>query len=350
MPRFSVSASCALLTLAALIVPGARGQGPPVPSAADAPPVAEVAPAAPAPAAPVITDAAPPAVRRALIVCGLPGDAEHRELFAESVESLVTGLTTHHGFALENVALYWGDEIAEGDGPALKSSRGIATRESLAEGAESLQASLRANDTLWVFVFGHSHYDGRHAWLNIAGPDLNNQEFGRFFEGLKCREQVFFITTSASGFYLKPLAAAGRVVIVATEPDLEVNETLFPHTLVKALADPPPYLEFDADRDGKLTLLDAYLWSARDIAQQYVTGELLATEHSLLDDTGDGRGTELQINYLSEELGGRLKAGQDWPAPPTGDGALARQIRLAHPPAPPVPEVQPDPIIPAPSN
>jgi hypothetical protein len=297
-----------------------------------------LAEAAEVPSAPAAVQSDTSGARRALIFCGMAGDADHRKLFAETVELLIAGLTTHHGFTAENVDLYWGDEPTEKDGPALRASRGIATRESLADGAEKLRAALGADDTLWVFVFGHSHYDGRYSWLNIAGSDLNHQEFGRLFEGLRCREQVFAITTSASGFYLKPLAAAGRVVMVATEPDLEVNETLFPHKLARAIASPPPYMELDADRDGRLSMLDVYLWTARETAQEYATGELLATEHSLIDDTGDGRGAELQINYLAEELGGRLRAGQDWPAPPVADGALARRIRLAYPPAPPVPD------------
>lgn len=309
--------------------------------AQDAPPPAAsatIVATAEAPPAAALPPAGEGGVRRALIVCGLAGDADHRKLFADSIELLVTGLTTHHAFTAENVELYWGDEPGEQDGPALRASRAIATRESLAAGVETLRASLGPEDTLWVFVFGHSHYDGRYSWLNIAGPDLNHQEFGRLFEGLRCREQLFAITTSASGFYLKPLAAPGRVIMVATEPDLEVNETLFPHKLVRALASPPPYLELDVDRDGRLSLLDIYLWTSRDTAQEYATSELLATEHSLIDDTGDGRGTELQINYLSEDLGGRLRAADNWPAPPTGDGALARRIRLLHPPSPPIPD------------
>ena len=296
-----------------------------VPSPADAPPAATAG------------------ARRAVIVCGLAGDPDHRKLFADSIELLITGLTTNHGFAAENVELYWGDEVTDKDGPGLHSSRGVATRESLAAGAEALRASLGADDALWVFIFGHSHYDGRHSWLNIAGPDLNHLEFGRMFEGLRCREQVFAVTTSASGFYLKSLAAPGRIVMVATEPDLEVNETLFPHKLVRAIASPPPYLELDVDRDSRLSLFDVYLWTARETAQDYVTGMLLATEHSLIDDTGDGRGTEVQINYLTEEQGGRRRAADDWPATPTGDGALARKIRLAFPPSPPVPDEAPLP-------
>jgi hypothetical protein len=290
--------------------------------------------------APAPTDAAPRTggVRRAMVICGLAGDPDHRKLFAESIELLVSGLTAHHGFAAENIELYWGDEPTDKDGPALHASRGVATRESLSASAENLRASIGADDTLWVFVFGHSHYDGRYSWLNISGPDLNHQEFGRLFEGLRSREQLFAVTTSASGFYLKSLAAPGRMVMVATEPDLEVNETLFPHKLVRALASPPPYIELDVDKDSRLSLFDVYLWSARETAQDYVTGMLLATEHSLIDDTGDGRGTEVQINYLTEEQGGRRRAADDWPAPPTGDGALARKVRLEYPPSPPVPD------------
>jgi hypothetical protein len=280
----------------------------------------------------------PAGVRRALILCGLAGDPPHRKQFADSIELLYGGLTTHHGFAAENVTLLWGDEPQEMDGPALKSSGSVLSRETLDAAVQNLTGKLQPDDTLWLFVFGHAHYDGRNSWLNIAGDDIHQGDFSKLLAGLKCREQVFFITTAASGFYTKPLAAPGRIVITATEPDLEVNETILPHKLCRALGQAPPsYGELDVDRDWRLTLLDVFLYAARETASEYQAGMLLATEHALIDDNGDGRGTELQINYLSEELGGRLRAGQDWPAPPKGDGALARRILLAYPPSPPVP-------------
>jgi len=286
----------------------------------------------PSPAAPTAS------VRRALILCGLPGDAPHRKEFADSLELLYAGLTLHHGFAAENVVLHWADEPTPMDGPAVKSSRGVLTRESLAATAQTLAGQVQPDDTLWVFVFGHTHYDGRYSWLNIAGPDLNQTEFAKLFSPVRCREQAFFITTSASGFYQKALGQPGRIVITATEPDLEVNETFFAHKLARALGPTPPtYGELDIDRDWRLTLVDVYLWTARETAKEYLPNMLLATEHSLLDDTGDGRGTELQANYLPEELGGKLKAADKLPAPPIGDGALTRTIVLDFPPSPPVP-------------
>jgi hypothetical protein len=136
-------------------------------------------------------------------------------------------------------------------------------------------------------------------------------------------------------------------VIVATEPDLEVNETLFPHKLAMALAEPPPILDFDVDGDGLPTLLDAYLVAARETAKEYATGELLSTEHAMLDDNGDGRGTEVQIDYLPEELGGRMRPGRGQPKPRSGDGARARTVVLPAPPeAKPVEETPADPASP----
>jgi hypothetical protein len=273
------------------------------------------------------TEDAPPGTRRALIVCGLPGDDEHRQLFAASVERLYRGLTTRREFLPDHTTVLFSDETKEQDGPALRASRGPATRETLAEIAEEIKASLRPEDALWVFVLGHAHLDGRSSWLNLPGPDMNQLDFGKLFAGMACREQVFFITTPASGYFIKPLSAAGRVVITATESDAEVNETVFPSKLADVLAEPPALAEFDLDGDGRATLFDLYVWTARETAREFASGELLATEHSLLDDDGDGRGHEVQLDYLSEELGGRLRAGRQ-PAVRLGDGGRARTIVL----------------------
>ena len=88
-------------------------------------------------------------------------------------------------------------------------------------------------------------------------------------------------------------------------------------------------------------MLDAYLWSARETAQVYATDMLLATEHAQIDDNGDGRGTELQSQFLSEELGGRRISDRKLPVVTSGDGIVARQILLRHPPSPPPPEADP---------
>jgi hypothetical protein len=277
-------------------------------------------------AAGAVGEDSPPAggARHALIVCGLSGDAAHRTLFGETIEKLYAGLTSYHAFAPDKITVLWSDPKSASDGPALSASRGPATRESLAAAAKAIAEAVQPSDALWVFVLGHAHYDGKQSWLNLPGPDMNHSEFGDLFGSVQCAEQVFFMTTAASGFFVKPLSKPGRIVIAATEADREVNETIFPHKLAAALA---------------VSLLDAFLWAAHQTAQEYATEMLLATEHAQLDDNGDGRGREIQADFLPEELGGRLSAARKAPVIQSGDGAVARRLLLAYPPSPPSPEI-----------
>lgn len=269
------------------------------------------------------------ATRRALIVCGLSGDAAHHKQFAETVTKLHTGLTTQLGFTAENVQLLFGDEPQDDDEELIKSSV-RSTREELEKAVAATREKLRPEDALWVIVLGHSHYDARHSWLNLPGPDIQQTDFAKLFTGLVAAEQVFILTMPTSGFYIKPLSAKGRVVITATEADWETNETEFPQQLTTTLGALPPEKEFDIDQDGAITVFDLYITVTRNLAQSYVERELLATEHPLLDDNGDSRGTEVQIDYLTVDQGGRVKPNKATlrPSSPTADGALAKTIKL----------------------
>jgi hypothetical protein len=280
--------------------------------------------------------------RRALVVCGLPGDDEHRALYAGAVEKIVKALVDRCGFEPSNVWVRFGVEPKEGDGPALKGSRGLSTRENLAADAEAIRKVATPDDAVWVVVLGHGHFDGRRSHLNIPGPDLTESAFGRLFDGIRAKEQVFFLTTSASGFFLKPLASPGRIAISATEADQEVNETLYPLALADVLAAPPP--EADRDKDGTLSVFELHLAAVADVMRRYIEDELIPTEHAQLDDNGDGRGSELQMTFLPPESQGgadaekapekgkaKGKAKVEPKLGPKDDGFLASRIRVDRP-------------------
>jgi hypothetical protein len=284
--------------------------------------------------------AAEKGTRRALIVCGLPGDDEHRTLYAGAVEKIAKALVDRSGFASTDVWVRFGVEPSEGDGPAVKGSRGLSNIEGLTADAEALRQASTPDDAAWVIVLGHGHFDGRRSHFNMPGPDLSDQAFGRLFDGLKAKEQVFMITTSASGFFLRPLAKAGRIAISATEPDQEVNQTLFPLALADLLATPTP--EADRDKDGTLSVFELYLAIVADVTRRYVEDELIPTEHSQLDDNSDGRGTEVQRTFLPPESGGeastesakakgKAKEKAEPKLGPKDDGFLASKVRVDRP-------------------
>ncbi len=269
----------------------------------------------------------PQGTRRALIICGHPGDAEHQALFADAVTNLRRGLTENFDFAEDQISVMFG---VDPEAPQTFNfpTAGPATSEALSAAVAELRRILRPEDALWVIVLGHSHFDGRMVSINLPGPDVHQEDFGRLFRDLPSREQVFWLSFPASGYCLKPLAARGRVVISATEADLEVNATLMAFALAEELLPTAEHPAADVDQDGLLTLRDLYLAVARNTVQRYLAEMLIVTEHALLDDNGDGRGTELQRDYLTEEEGGRKRAGFKPTRQPGGDGTLAGAISL----------------------
>jgi hypothetical protein len=225
------------------------------------------------------------------------------------------------------VDVLFGDAPLEGDPEVIRNAL-EATREHIEQRVQALREKTRPEDGVWVIVLGHTHYDGRQSWFNLPGPDLNQAEFAKAFDGLTAKEQVFLITTPTSGYAIKPLSAKGRVVITATEADWETNETEFPHEFARLLSNLATEENVDADKDGQITLFDLYVTTVRNLAQSYLERELLATEHPLLDDDGDGRGTEVQIDFLTVDQGGRLQPNRPF-VPPVitrGDGVLSKSL------------------------
>lgn len=270
--------------------------------------------------------------RRALILCGLSGDADRHKQFVETIGRVRDGLTGPLQFAPTDIEVLLGDEPADGD-PDWAAAATRATQEGIEERLRHLRERTRAEDAVWVFVLGHSHYDGRNSWFNLPGPDMTQVEFAKLFDGLAACEQVFVITTPTSGFAIKSLSAKGRVVITATEADWETNETEFPHEFARLLANLEAEENLDADKDGRLSLFDVYVTTVRNLAQSYLDRQFLATEHALLDDNGDGRGTEVQIDFLTVDQGGRLQPNRPFVPPviTAGDGVLTKTVLLKRP-------------------
>jgi hypothetical protein len=266
----------------------------------------------------------PPKERHALILCGHPGDAEHVKSFTETVRKLGEGLTKTVDIPAERQHILFGADRPKD----LPGATGPATREAVAAKIDEVRKALRPEDGLWVICLGHGHHDGRQAWWNLPGPDINAAEFGKLFADLSCREQVFVMTMSLSGYFVSPLSKRDRVVIAATEADAETNETKFPAVFAQFLVSGLDPAEHDVDKDGKLSLFDLYVVVAKEIAQSYTSAEQLATEHQQIDDDGDGVGHEPQNAYLPEEQGG-TPPGKKSNRPPPRDGLLAARILLS---------------------
>jgi len=139
---------------------------------------------------------------------------------------------------------------------------------------------------LWLVLIGHGTFDGREAKFNLRGPDITSSNLSSWLKPFK-RPLAIIDASSSSAPFLKDLSAPGRVLITATRSGTEQNFARLGQYLAEAIADPAA----DLDKDGQTSLLEAWLMAARRTAEFYQTEGRLATEHSLLDDNGDGLGT-----------------------------------------------------------
>ncbi len=156
---------------------------------------------------------------------------------------------------------------------------------------ERLRAALAEKGTaglepLWVVLIGHGTSDGREAKFNLRGPDVTDVELADWLKPIR-RPLAIINGASASGPFLNRLSGEGRVVVTATRSGDEQNYARFGGQFAEAIADP----RADLDKDGQVSLLEAFLTASSRVDEFYRTRSRLATEHALIDDNGDRLGT-----------------------------------------------------------
>jgi hypothetical protein len=227
-----------------------------------------------------------------LIVVGLSGDPEHAELFRKWGAALAQTATDRLGVPKENVTLLTDEETP----PA--GAAGRSTREAIVKALGGLASSAGPDDTVMIVLFGHGTFDGKTAKFNLPGPDMTPAEFAPLLARLRSKRVVFADTGSASGPFVEALSGPGRVVLAATRTGAEKYATLFGGPFVEAFSTEAA----DTDRNGRVSVLEAFEYARKQVATGYQREGLLQTEHAILDDNGDREG--------SMEPGPQAKDGQ----------------------------------------
>jgi hypothetical protein len=185
-----------------------------------------------------------------------------------------------HGVGASNVI--WLAESKEAD-PRI---RDRSTKEAIQRELSVLAQRAGAADRVLIVVFGHGSVDGADAKISLPGPDLTATELAQLLGQFGDRRIAVVNTTSASGGFVQKLAAPNRIVVTATKSGFERNETIFGGHFVAALSGDGA----DADKDNRISLLEAYEYARREVERVYERDNKLLTEHAVLDGVGDGKG------------------------------------------------------------
>jgi hypothetical protein len=113
-------------------------------------------------------------------------------------------------------------------------------------------------------------------------------DFDALLKKLPSKQIVFVNASSSSGPFVEALSGPGRTIVTATRNGAEQYATLFGGFFVNALSSETA----DADKNKRVSVLEAFNFARAEVARAYEREGLLATEHALLDDNGDKEGSQ----------------------------------------------------------
>lgn len=205
-----------------------------------------------------------------LVITGVPGDEEHAQQFQKWATTFIDAAKRNEQVPDANITL-------------------LSDRRSARDGVEQafadIAARVKPNDAVVILLVGHGSSSGTQAAFNLPGPDLTVAEWAKLVGRFAAERVAFINTSSSSGAFLPAVAAPGRVIVTATKTGGERNETQFPEFFVEAFTDNAA----DRDRNGHVSVLEAFEYAKTKVTQAFQQKGLLLTEHATLDDGGEGR-------------------------------------------------------------
>lgn len=231
----------------------------------------------------------------ALVLCtiatGIPAPASERKL-ADIIVVVGASGTDEYGDQFSNWADTW-KKVAEQSNLSI-ATIGIEADES-APDRKRLQdaiekASQQVETPLWLVMIGHGTYANNVAKFNMKGRDVSATELASWLEPVK-RPVVVIGCHSASGPLINRLSGPNRVIVTATKSGSEQNYSRFGQFFAEAITS----ADADLDHDDEVSIQEAFLRASSDVQAFYDSEARISTEHALLDDNGDAKGTPAKM-------------------------------------------------------
>ncbi len=235
---------------------------------------------------------------RVVIVSGLGGEPKYSAEFASEASTLAAAL--HDRFGIPDSNIFW---FGEDSVSRAAHFSGQSTKPNIEKAIMAIAARAEPTSQFVLVLIGHGAGEGPQTRISIPGPDLDGNDFARLLGAFPTQRVAFINLTSGSGDMIATVTGANRVVITAAKTAYERNESHFGQFFVDALTKDGA----DMDKDGRVSLLEAFRYAVLETKRFYDKGDLLQTEHAQLADDGAKEGTANPT--------GRV-----------GDGALARRF------------------------
>lgn len=245
-----------------------------------------------------------------LIIGGVAGEKSYYDRFWSATSRFHQLLTQQYGYSEEQITFLFEDE---GTTPGLVT--GQAKHGPILETFTQLAEKVQPTDRFILLMIGHASSSSSGVKFNLPGRDITQQEYTDSINKISAKQQLLVFGFQYSARMVKNISAEGRVIITSSSVrEGHASQASFGDLFVDVFSDP----NADANTDGAISLLEAYLWLQTRVDKWYEEDGSVQVEHPHLDDNGDGQASRKDVvesgeGTLSDKtfLGKRLK-----PLPP----------------------------------
>ncbi|MYB01608.1 DUF3857 domain-containing protein [Candidatus Poribacteria bacterium] len=261
-----------------------------------------------------------------LIIGGAAGEKSFYDAFWNATSRFHQLLTDDYGYTPEQITFLFEDMDASGESEIVDTE---SKREHVLAAFAELAETVQPSDQFLIFMLGHASRTGRgDLKFNLRGRDITEAEYVTLINSIPAERQILIFGFPYSGKLVRQLSQSGRIILTSSSPNEGYSlQAGFGDIFVDAFFSAAN----DTDRNGDISLLEAFLSLQTRTKAFYETDGNVQSEHPHLDDNGDGNATR-NLTTVREE---------------TDDGTLAEKTflgarRSALQSLPPEPEVLTD--------
>ena len=242
-----------------------------------------------------------------LIIGGAAGEKSFYDAFWSATSRFHQLLTDEYGYTPEQITFLFEDM---GGSEELGIVDTESKREQVLAAFAELAETVQPSDRFLLFMLGHASRTGRGDMkFNLRGRDITEAEYITLINTISAERQILILGFPYSGKLVPQLSKPGRIIL--TSSSLNEGYSLkagFGNVFVDAFSSAAN----DTDRNGDISLLEAFLSLQARTKAFYEQEGTVQSEHPHLDDNGDRDATR-NLAAVAEE---------------TDDGALAEKTFL----------------------
>lgn len=221
-----------------------------------------------------------------LIIGGAAGEKSFYDAFWNATSRFHQLLTDEYGYTPDQITFLFEDMDAPGaEGLTDTESR----REQVFAAFDQLAETLQPSDRFLLFMIGHASRTNKgELKYNLLGRDISEAEYITRLNSIPAERQILIFGFPYSGKLVPQLSKPGRIILTSSSRNEGYSlQAGFGDAFVDAFSDATN----DTDRNGDISLLEAFLSLQAHTKDFYEQNGNVQTEHPHLDDNGDGNAT-----------------------------------------------------------